>query len=224
MSKSLHYTKLVLCFFPLALLWLNTGCATSKIQAYQPTSAAATERVSRQAGLEIAVDPFIERNRTEQFFDLDAVGSGIAILHARISNNSTNLTFLVTKGDIQLIPAGTNAVMTGSGQNIQRSRAGADTMEVVGAVGIGLGGLATAPAGVVLALAGAAMSSEASEIQRNFIDKEMPDQTLAPGESMEGFIYFTPVKKGEDWSRKMTARIRLTETSTHQMTEFNIPF
>ena len=74
----------------------------------------------------------------------------------------------------------------------------------------------------LLGLAGASMVAHAAEAQRNFVSKEMPDQTLAPGESMEGFIYYTPVAKS-GWSRGARMTIKLTDTKTHQPRSMTIP-
>ncbi len=51
----------------------------------------------------------------------------------------------------------------------------------------------------------------------------MGDQTLSPGESMEGFIYFAPVKPGEDWTRAAAVKIQLVDTKTHKPVELNVP-
>lgn len=207
----------------LLFVFLSAGCATSKIAAYQPVAPAATEHKAEQSGLEVALDPFVERSRSEAYFDVNAVSKGIAILHARISNNTTDQTFIVEKKNIQLVPVGTNTTINSNERGIPQSHGGGTALTIAGAVGIGLGGIATAPAGMVLALAGAAMTSHSTEVQRNFIDKEMPDQTLAPGENMEGFIYFTPVKKDQDWTRTMTVKIRVIDTKTREAKELEVP-
>lgn len=164
--------------------------------------------LGRESGVEVAVDPFVESGRTETYFDLDAVANGIAILHVRVSNQSTGKTFLVEKANFKLIPKGADTDLSGDGQKIERSKAVGEVLVVVG----------PGPA-----LVGLAMMSKSTEIERNLIAKELPDQTLSPGQSMEGFIYFTPVEKGKDWSRTATLITSLTETKTHQSTDFSIP-
>ena len=193
-----------------------TGCTTAKIVDYHPASPAATERTIQQSGVEVALDPFVENSRTEKFFDVDAVDNGIAILHVRLANNTGNQTFLVEKKDFQLVPKQATAGLVADGTTIEspKDHKGIDTATVI---------FAGSVAGAVLGVSGAAATSHSSEIQRNFAAKEMADQTLSPGETMEGFVYFSPVTKGQDWSRTMTAKIRLTETRTHQATELTVP-
>jgi hypothetical protein len=87
-----------------SLLLALTGCASSKITEYHPPTSAATERVAEKFGAEVGVDPFVEKERTEKYFDLNAVGSGIAILHVHVTNKTADKTLLVEKKDFRLMP------------------------------------------------------------------------------------------------------------------------
>ena len=151
--------------------------------------------------------PLSKSERTKKFFDINAIANGIAILHVRVANKTTDQTFLVKKEGFHLLNGAGG--LTGDGKIERSSPAG----QVVGAVGMG----------ALMGLVGTAMVSNATEVQRNFTSKEMGDQTLSPGESMEGFIYFAPVKHGEDWTRTAAVKINLAETKTRQFIELNIP-
>ncbi len=161
----------------------------------------------------MVLDPFVESERTQAYFKINAIDDGIAILHVRVTNKTADQTFLVEKKDFQLSTNGVVSGLTGDGKKIERSEAGGDAVAWVGAAGGGL----------VMVFAGVAMLSHSTEIQRNFIDKEMGDGTLSPGRSMEGFIYFTPVTKGKDWSRTAAVKVKLTETTTKKLIEINVP-
>ena len=181
-------------------------------------SAAApsiSERSAQVSGVEVALDPFVESGRTKEYFDMDAVANGIAILHVRVTNKTVDQTFLVEKKGFQLLRNGGGA-LTDDGKSIEHSQASANALGITGAVLGGLGGTG-------LLLAGSAMVSHSTEIQRNLTSKEMGDQTLSPGESMEGFIYFMPVNRGEDWTQGATVKINLTETKSQKLTELNVP-
>jgi hypothetical protein len=191
-------------------LFLLAGCSTGKINDYQATSPAPSERAAQQSGVEVALDPFVESSRTQQYFDINAVADGIAILHVRVSNKTAGQTFLVEKKHFRLVPNEAVARLAADGNKIERSNAAGEALSIAGAGG-------------VLGLAGLGMTSHSSEIQRNCVSKEMADQTLSPGQSMEGFIYFSPVKKGQDWSRTTTVEVSLADTKTHQVTELSIP-
>jgi hypothetical protein len=198
-----------LILFAFSSLMLG-GCSTARTPDYQPASPSISERTAQESGVEVALDPFVESERTRKYFDLNAVANGIAILHVRVTNKTPDQTFLVEKKNIQLIPDTSAGGLTSDGKKIERSVAVGTSMEIAGA-------------GSLTMLAGLAMVSHSTEVQRNFIAKEMGDATLPPGKSMEGFIYFTPVKKGEDWSRTAVVNINLTETKTQQMITLNIP-
>ncbi|MGA2788880.1 MAG: hypothetical protein ABSF60_15270 [Verrucomicrobiota bacterium] len=187
---------------------LLAGCTTEKITDYQPASPSISESTAQESGVEVALDPFVESARTKKYFDIDAVAHGIAILHVRVANKTANQTFLVKKEDFQLLRNGSGD-LTG-GEKIESS---SPTGQVMGVIG----------AGALMGLVGIAMVSHAAEVQRNFMSKEMGDQTLAPGENMEGFIYFAPVNHGEDWTRTATVKIKLAETKTQQSIELKLP-
>jgi hypothetical protein len=201
-----------------SLLIVLTGCSTERIADYQPGTPSISERTVENMGVQVALDPFVEHDRTEKYFDIDAVAEGIAILHVRIANKTADQTFLIEKDDFQLLPDGIGGgSTTADGQKIERSQAAGTAVEITGAVLSGLGGSA-------LFLGGLASVSLSTEIQRNFTAKEMADATLSPGKCMDGFIYFSPVKEGEDWSRTAAATIHLTETKTGHVLQLNVPF
>jgi len=191
------------------------GCGTARIMDYQPASPSISERTAQESRVEVALDPFVESERTEKYFDINAVANGIAILHVRVVNNTSNQTFLVEKKDFQLVRGGAGG-LTGNGKKIERSNAGANTIAWAGLIAYG----ALTPAALLTSMS---MVSHSTEMQRNFTSKEMGDQTLSPGQSMEGFIYFTPVNHGEDCTRTAAVKINLTETKTQQLIELNIP-
>ena len=184
---------------------LLAGCDTVRITDYQPVSPSISERTVQDSGVKVALDPFVESERTRKYFDINAVANGIAILHVRVMNNTSDQTFLVEKKNFELVLAGASSGQNADSQAIQRSKAGGEAV-----------GWAAATAGSLpLIVLASSMISSSMEIQRNFVGKEMPDQTLAPGQNMEGFIYYRPVPKDGGWSRGATIKIKLTETKSH---------
>jgi len=192
-----------------ALLVFFTGCGTTRIREYQAAFPSVSERTAQESGVTVALDPFVEKARTEKYFDINAVANGIAILHVRVANRTTDRTFFVKKEGFQLLRDGAGS-LTGDGKKVERS---SPAGQVIGVVGMG----------ALMGLVGSAMVSHATEVQRNFTSKEMGDQTLSPGESTEGFIYFAPLKHGEDWTRTAAVKARMADTKTRQFIEFNVP-
>jgi hypothetical protein len=237
----------------LSLITLLCGCSTARLTDFHPDATASTVRIGWEAGMEIALDPFVEPQRTQQFFGINAVANGIRIVFVRVSNNTTNQTFLVEKKNFQFLPArvssGQNADTEtseryGAAAQHDRDTAVAAHLEYDNAV---IGGAInaqeharipptldrTTPAAnvamgtiggdAVFGLIELAKLSHATEVERNFVGKEMPDQTLAPGQSMEGFIYYRTVPKDREWSRGATMKISLTETKNHEPISMTIP-
>jgi hypothetical protein len=194
----------------LASVVFLTSCASERIADYQPSVCPPTERAVQQSGVEVALDSFVETERTKQYFNLDAVAEGIAILHVRVVNKTADRTFLVEKKNFQLFLSGAVEGLTGNGKKIERSSGAGETLNAIGGPGL-------------IGIAGASMVSQAMEIQRNFAGKELGDQTLSPGQSMEGFVYYSPTPKGANWSQSATVKIYLTETKTRHTIEINVP-
>lgn len=179
-------------------------------------SASVSERAVTVSGVEIAVDPFVESDRTKKYFDINAVAEGIGIVFVHVSNDTSNQTFIVEKKNFQLVPAGSSSDLNADTQTIERSTSGGQAIAITGAVVGSFGGMA-------IMCIGGSMISHSMEIQRNFVGKEMPDQTLAPGESMKGFIYYSPVPKNAVWSRGAKMKISLLETKCHESVSTIIP-
>ena len=199
---------LVIAVLPMLL----GSCTTARIADYRPPERPGTQRTAHQSGLEVAIDPFVEEDRADEYFGLDGVAEGIAILHVRVVNTTDDRTFLVEKKNFQLVPKESAQGRAGS-DKVERAVPGGNATHTIGALA----------AGSVLSLAILAAVSKSTEIQRNFTSKEIADATLSPGKSIEGFLYFTPVTQGEDWSRSASVRASMTDTKTRHVVTFDIP-
>jgi hypothetical protein len=198
--------SIIIAFASLALLF--SGCSTPRLPDYPRASPSASERTIQKSGVQIALDPFVEADRTKKYFGTDAAADGIAILHVRIANDTSDQTFLVEKEDFQLLPGGAENLMPD--QKIDRPNVAA---HIISGVAVGS----------ILSLIESASVSKSSEIQRNLTSKEMGDATISPGKSMEGFIYYQLPTKGGDWTRFADVKINLTETRSRQVIALDIP-
>jgi hypothetical protein len=163
------------------------------------------------AEVEVTVDPFSDHDRSQKYFDIDAVDNGIAILYVRVVNKTVDQTFVLKKENLHLSKNGAGE-LTGGGDKINTS----DSMgaaQVMSVVGVG---------GLMGAL-GAAMIAHDDTVRMNFTNKEMGDQTLSPGQSTDGFVYFAPIKKGEDWTRGTVVQVKLIPTKDQPPLELKIP-
>jgi hypothetical protein len=195
-----------------AMLTLLCGCSSGRKPDYHQTVASPTEHRMQEAGLDVGIDPFVDNQRSREYFGVNSVSDGIAILHVRIRNESPDQTFLVEKKNFHLTLRNTAGDRTADGKGIDRNSGGGEAVAWLGAAGGSL----------PLLFVGASMVASATEVQRNFVGKEMPDQTLAPGQDMEGFIYYNLVPKGKDWSDGAIVTIDLPKTATQQSAKLSI--
>jgi hypothetical protein len=197
-------------------VFLINGCATGSETDYRLGATSSHSRTVQKDGLEITIDPIIDRERSRHYFGIDAANEGIAIFFVRAANRSQDRTFIVEKKDFRLhLPPALQGRALGTG-DVKRDTSGAETTAWI------VGGIA---GGAGLGMAFAAITSNQSmEIQRNFVAKEMPDQTLAPGESMEGFIYYRSVPKDGSWTRGSAIKINLPETTSHNENQIIVDF
>ena len=91
--------------FSAGLMIALAGCTTIQLPEYHaetappgtlPTPSASSQRIERN-GVIVTVDPRLDRERTEQYFGLDASAAGLVILHLRVENRTNDATFLLHK-------------------------------------------------------------------------------------------------------------------------------
>lgn len=192
----------------MVLLLSLGGCATPQSMDYPQGVSSGAEHIGRTKGAEITVDPFVDDARTKRYFGVAANDEGIAILHVRVVNNTTDQTLLVKKDHFHLLLQGDRV----SARNLEKPDETSGFQQVLDGLSIGGG----------MGLAAAARISHATQVQMNFTSKELGDQTLSPGQSAEGFIYFGPIKQGEDWTRGTVVQVKLLPTRNENPVEVKI--
>jgi len=229
------------------------GCNTEKLPDFHPDATATTVQIKREAGMEIALEPFFDPQRTRQFFGINAVAEGVGIMFVRISNNTSNQIFLVEKKNFQFLLPGvfsgqnpdTNTservnarYQQNSANRLAMQNAWADAVmtaernaQISTRFQPGMGqpspmenaSMALAGADIVTFLFEFSRFSHSTEVQRNFVDKEMPDQTLAPGQSMDGFLYYVIAPKNRKWASGGMMKVDMTETKSRESISMIIP-
>src|ERR1041385_4813935 len=144
-------------------LFLN-GCATVD---YHLGATSSYSRTIQKDGLEITIDPLVDRERSKHYFGINAASQGIAIFFVHVANRSQNRTFIVEKKGFRLgLPAALEGRFLGN-SDVKRD-ANREEAAAWASMAVSLGAF----------LAGGVMINASMEIQRNFVAKEMPDQTL----------------------------------------------
>jgi hypothetical protein len=192
-------------------LGLGGGCAMKKVENYPAAAPPASVGTSEENGLRLTVAPMLDKKETERYFGLDALHEGILILRLRAENGSPASTVLLRKQNMTLVAD------RGSGQEEQS----AQQIERRSSTGKALGTAGAAVMSMPVLYLSIKLFSDASVIQQSFMKNEFRDQTLSPGRSADGFLYFK-VDPLRAFTRD-TLVVKVPETAGQQDRELRIP-
>jgi hypothetical protein len=164
-------------------------------------------------GVIVSLEPFADKARCETYFALNAPAAGIAILHLRVENRSTDSTWILRKSQCKLLLAGSGSSLNDA--STARSTASGEALAITGAALMGLG---STPLLIGL---GSHQVKQASTVQRNFTEKELRDMSLSPGQMTEGFVYYAMPKKNTSFQG--TVQLSLVKTQNQQTNTVQIP-
>jgi hypothetical protein len=189
----------------------GVGCGTMKIPQYigGPGPGAQTREAQ---GLAVTADPFVDRERAETYFKVNPEGKGVGIVYLRAENRGTNAAWLVTEENMRLVDRTGGVGMNAQDQGVKGDYAAGNAVAMAGATLISL----------PLLFAGGKLTSDAMVVEKNFVDKEWRNQTLSPGQSAEGFIYFNFGQK-TNWVDGTSLRIDSLNTRNQQTNTIILP-
>jgi hypothetical protein len=196
---------------PAALCLLAVGCGTMKIPQY-PGGAGPRAQTRAAQGLAITADPFVDRQRAESYFAVNPEGKGVAIVYVRAENHSPDATWLVNEENMFLVDGAGTAGPNAHDQGVRGDYAAANAVGMAGAVVLSL----------PMLFASGKLTSDAMVKEKNFVDKEWRNQTLSPGQSAEGFVYFNFGKK-TNWIENAALRIDSLNTRNQQTNTVIVP-
>lgn len=180
-------TMKTICLF-CALLILS-GCASAKYAAYDNHNSSTGTLLKNEAGLELFVDPVLEADRQAAFFGYNLVRSGVLPVFVRVTNITSDQSFLLKKSGMTLNFAGAREGFTSVNDNVTRD-SGAGAVSVLGAVALS----------TPLMVAGPLMEASDQQKSQNLVDKQYYDNTVSPSAHAEGFVYFQLPKGSHDLS------------------------
>ena len=163
----------------LTAMWLTAGCASKPPPAFTGTATTLSVRAQsvESEGARVTAEIFADRERCKTYFDLPgAYSNGLAILYVKIENLDPSRSLLAQRSDIHLVLGQGNA----AAGRTSRSTAGGEAAALLGAT---VGSLP-------LLFIGGAIISNAAMVQSNFVTKEFRDDTIGPGASAAGFVYY----------------------------------
>lgn len=194
------------------LISLLTGCVTPKqVVRYAPSTLTNSAKTLEANGLKLTIDPIFDAARSEQFFDTDALADGIFPIYVCAENNGTNASFLVQRESLKL----SSAVDRKTDSSAIGTDIHSDAGSAVGSVGAVL---VSAP----MIFYGTISVANSAARQFNFVQAELQDKSISPGEATCGFVYFQIPEGNPPLIGQLIATIR--ETRTQKDVRIEIPF
>jgi len=195
----------------LALAW--AGCSTVHPKAYNSVDAPSRLHAQETNGIRVSVDVVYDQPRNKKYFGTDTLDKGIVPVFVRVENLSGAGSILVEKERFQVL---VNADVDARGpldRSVEHETKGGQVVGGAGAL------LLSTP----LIIIGSAMISTADEVRQNFAEKELRNQSLAAGRSVEGFIYCVrPQRKEPVQQARISIPLRNLQTDQEVKCEFLI--
>jgi hypothetical protein len=158
----------------LAALGATVGCAHQFPDYPARTAGDCTIHVAAD-GAALGAEPIFDRATAEQYFEVDMAGRGILPVYVVVENHAPGRTLLASREQFSIV----DVKVAGDKNDVANSTAGA-IIAMTGAVAI------SAP----LLFIGGAMASDADNVKTNFDRKAFQPQTVSPGSSASGFVFF----------------------------------
>jgi len=215
MQKKRKLLKLIISAAFLVLA--GTGCGTLTIPQYT-TGPSKQARTVESQGLTITAEPILDKERADTYFKVNPTYRGIGIIYLQAENKSADATWLLAEENMSLHVAATNCDMNAHNQKVKGDYSGAQA-SFAAAIVMEIVFIPLAVPGIFMTMKAA---SDASVIEKNFVDKEWHNQTLSPGQSAQGFIYFN-LDKQPKWANSAILRIDCPNITNQQTNTFTIP-
>ena len=203
--------KKLLCFLLLQVLFI-TGCSTS-FKAYDKQASSTGSLLKNAAGLEIMVDPVLEADRQKAYFGYSLEKNLILPVFIRVKNTSGGQSFLLQRAGMALNLPGANGGPAQTTGSVAKDTTGGQVLGIVGVVST-----IASPVAAPLMVVGPLMEGRDHQMTQNLVDKQYYDNTVSPGATAEGFVYFQLPKKTHDVSSftiNFTAKELQSEKEIH---------
>jgi hypothetical protein len=187
-------------------LVLAGGCGSYQFPAYPAKSCLDCASHSEAGGVAIGADPIFDSSVSRQYFDRDLPSAGILPVYVVVQNVSHGKAILVDRE--QFTVRGTTAV-----QDVNAVTSGSESTGKA---------LALVGAGGVLGLVGAGMYVDARNVDANFQRQFLEAQTVSPGESSSGFVYFNIASAAGNRPGQWVVHAQLQEAGTSNLVPIEV--
>ncbi len=159
---------------------LLSACATRDFLPVYDRESYSMQ--GKKAGLVMAVEPLMQKDLIDKYFGIDLINEGVFPIYVKVANNTQKSIYYIDEQAIKLDLS---------------SRARSDDRNIIDNTAPMSAGAATAtflftPIGLlpVVLMAGGKALADASVINYTFNQNKLHANSIAPGESIGGFIYF----------------------------------
>lgn len=204
--------------FPIPLMFLSTlsmiglqGCTTLELPDYQAKSIDHYSASLSKNGLSVAIHPLTDVEENKKYFGVDLLNKGILPVLVMAKNQSPS-SFILKKERFSL---GSKNPVSDSTNDRKRlgSEASGEALSLAGAMLISL----------PLMFIGGKMESDATVVKQNFLVKELHMETISPGKSTQGFVYFR-LPKGTAPQKLWKIHLEAVNLQSKEITDFNLSF
>ncbi|MGI9533527.1 MAG: hypothetical protein ACR2NW_01125 [Thermodesulfobacteriota bacterium] len=190
-------------FIILLLLMFNIGCATYQMQDVTVKEVKTYKDKASSNGIEIAIDPYDDKEKLESAFYIDLSDKDIRTLHVIVENNSLN-QLLIQRSDIKVINKGGIELNQVNSTEVFEMF---DYSEFLHALAWGIfGALSAADANATM--------------QKDWKEKEFPEENVINTKERDsGFIFF----QTEENLLGGNCKIQILNVDTNENMDFEIP-
>lgn len=160
----------------------------------------------------ITADPMVDEARAKQYFRTELVGRGIGAVYLKAENRSQDAAYVLRLQSIRLTDGTGVPGPDAYGKSIKANFAAANAAGMAGAA------LISFP----MILASGKLTMDAMAREKNFVDKEWLNQSLSPGQSAAGFVYFQFPPK-EPWPAGRSLVLECLNVRDQQVMTVKLP-
>lgn len=189
-----------------------TGCASYTTTTLAVPGAAEMRAQKAEADVLVGADPYVEPERQKAIFDAPLGEEGVIPVRLLVRNDGTRR--LLVRPSSMTLALGDGARIPSAGATAAAARLDQGVGEVIG------WGIAFGVIGMMAASANKD-SVRAARLQ-DYRSKEMPEVSLAKGESAHGFVFFIP-PRGSGPIDEATLGIRFVDIAEGTSFDVRLP-
>jgi hypothetical protein len=159
----------------------TAGCLTLEIADLDVKPVQTYRYVAEKNSIAVGIHPFVDSTESDKYFGTTLLDSNVLAVLVVVENRSSSSSYILTKDQCSLSTVRNQTPAGASGAPGASERLDAGTgLAMAGAVLVS----------PVLLIAGLKLGSDSEMIRHNFHRLELRRQTISPGRTAHGVVYF----------------------------------